>query len=231
MGELVYQSFGNTKKINKLIVFLHGYNSCIADVAPYAEILAKELKDTLIIVPESDTPCERNPEKKQWYALVDIDPDRRRRQPDASIDEIIDIYNRTGDRTSEMAKVINKFISTLQKKYHVSNKDTFLMGFSQGAMLAIFAGLSRRYRLGGVFPFAGIVCGKDKLEKEMLSTPDVYLFHGTGDLMVQHKTLSFTKDWLELHGVCWEAIEYDGISHKLIEDEMKDAAEIINRSA
>lgn len=231
MGELAYKNFGTTKNVSKLVIFLHGYNSNIGDVEPYAEMLAQKLADTLIVVPEADTPCERNPQKKQWYALTDVDPERRRRKPETSTDEIVAIYNRTGQRISNAAKEINRFITTLQKQYKIANKNTYIMGFSQGAMLAIFAGLTRRYKLGGIFPFAGIVCGKDVLEKELSSRPDVYLFHGTSDLSVQYKTLDFTKEWLESHGICWEAVEYDGIEHRLIEDEMEDAAEIILRSA
>ncbi|MCM1324675.1 MAG: alpha/beta hydrolase [Acetobacter sp.] len=231
MTELTYKTFGAENNVFKLIVFLHGYNSCIGDVEPFAEMLANKLENTLIVVPEAEMVCERNPQKKQWYALTDVDPERRRRKPETPTDEIIAIYNRTGQRISMAAKEINRFISKLQKLYGVRNKNTYIMGFSQGAMLAIFAGLTRRYKLGGVFPFAGIVCGKDVLEKEISSRPDVYLFHGTSDLAVQYKTLSFTKEWLETHGICWEAVEYDGIEHRLIEDEMEDAAEIIKRSA
>ena len=165
------------------------------------------------------------------YALTDVDPERKRRKPETPTDEIVAIYNKTGQRVSKAAKEINRFITALQKQYSISNKNSYIMGFSQGAMLAIFTGLTRRYKLGGVFPFAGIVCGKDELEKEISSRPDVYLFHGTDDLFVQYKTLAFTKEWLETHGVSWEAVEYHGIEHRLIEDEMEDAAEIINRSA
>lgn len=231
MCGLVYKTFGTIKNVSKLVVFLHGYNSNIGDVEPYAEMLAHKLSDTLIIVPEANAACERNPQKKQWYALTDVDPDRRRRKPETPTDEIVAIYNRTGQRISKIAKEINSFITALQKQYKVTNKNTYIMGFSQGAMLAIFAGLTRRYKLGGIFPFAGIVCGKDMLEKELSSRPDVYLFHGTHDLSVQYKTLDFTKEWLETHGIFWEAVEYDGIEHRLIEDEMVDAAEIIMRSA
>lgn len=231
MSGMVYKSFGATDNVSRLIVFLHGYNSTIADVEPYAVMLAEKLAGALIVVPEAREVCERNPLKKQWYALTDVDPERRRRKPETSTDEIVAIYNRTGQRISKAAKEINRFITALQKQYGIANKNTYVMGFSQGAMLAIFAGLTRRYKLGGVFPFAGIVCGKDTLEKELTSKPDVYLFHGTGDLSVQYKTLDFTKEWLETHGISWEAVEYDGIEHKLIEDEMEDAAEIIMRSA
>lgn len=231
MCEFDYKSFGAQTNPKKLIVFLHGYNSSIADVEDFATLLAHKLKDTLIVAPEADMQSERNPLKKQWYALADVDPDRRRRKPETSTDEIIEIYNRTGQRISAAAKRINKFITQLQKQHHISNQNTFVMGFSQGAMLAIFTGLTRRHKLGGVFPFAGIVCGKDALEQEIYSRPDVYLFHGTSDLAVQYKTLAFTKKWLEAHDINWEAVEYEGIEHRLIEDEMEDAAKIINRSA
>lgn len=231
MADFVYKAFGQMENASKLVVFLHGYNSYIADVEPYALMLAEKLSDTVIIVPEADMPCERNPLKKQWYALTDVDPDRRRRKPETPTDEIVAIYNKTGKRISKTAKEINRFITQMQKQFHITNKNTFVMGFSQGAMLAIFAGLTRRYKLGGVFPFAGIVCGKDTLEKELVSRPDVYLFHGTSDLSVQYKTLAFTKEWLEEHDINWEAVEYHGIEHRLIEDEMEDAAEIIMRSA
>lgn len=229
MDRYKYKAFQSGSKVSKLIVFLHGYNGCIEDVEPFAEMLLKNLKDTLVVIPEADMQSERNPMKKQWYALLDVDPDRRRRKPETSTAEIVEIYNKTGTRISEAAKKMNAFISQLQKELKVKNKDTYIMGFSQGAMMAIYVGLTRKYELGGVFPFAGIVCGKDMLEKELASRPEIYLFHGTKDLSVQYKTLDFTKDWLDQHDIDWEAIEYDGIEHKLIEDEMEDAAEIINR--
>ena len=224
MSVYKYKAFKSGSKVSRLIIFLHGYNSCIEDVEPFAEMLLQHLDNTLVVMPEADTQSERNPLKKQWYALVDVDPDRKRRKPETPTDEIVEIYNRTGPRISETAKKMNAFISSLQKELKIKNKDTYVMGFSQGAMLAMYVGLTRKYELGGVFPFAGIVCGKDMLEKELASRPGVYLFHGTSDLSVQYKTLDFTKEGLDRH-----AIDYDGIEHRLIEDEMKDAAEIINR--
>ena len=174
---------------------------------------------------------ERNPLKKQWYPLMDIDPDRKRRKPETSIDDIIDIYNKTGVRISSVSKDINCFISKLQKDYNIPDYNTYIMGFSQGAMLAIYSGLTRLNKIGGVFCFAGIICGKDNLEKEISSKPDVYLFHGTSDLSVQYKTLSYTKKWLDDNDIPWEAIEYNDITHELTEEEMLDAARIINKIA
>lgn len=153
MSVYKYKAFKSGSKVSRLIIFLHGYNSCIEDVEPFAEMLLQHLDNTLVVMPEADTQSERNPLKKQWYALVDVDPDRKRRKPETPTDEIVEIYNRTGPRISETAKKMNAFISSLQKELKIKNKDTYVMGFSQGAMLAMYVGLTRKYELGGVFPF------------------------------------------------------------------------------
>ena len=231
MSNFVYQKFFTGNKPKKLIVFLHGYNSCIEDLLPSVEGLRKRLSDAIIITPLANFVCERNPLKKQWYGLNDIDPLKRRRNTDTTVNDIVDIYNKTGERISEVSKEINNFISEIQKEYNIKNKDTYILGFSQGAMLAIYSGLSRRYQVGGVFSLAGIISGKDKLKQELRSKPNVYLFHGTSDISVQYKTLAFTKDWLDKNNIYWEAFEYEGIEHKLIDEEMSDIVDIINQAS
>ena len=229
MSIFSYNSYSSSTKPKRLVVFLHGYNSCIDDLIPSINILKTHLEDTLFIVPLSPTPCERNTQKKQWFALTDVDPDRKRRKIDTPTSEIIEIYNKTGARISKVAKDINTFISEIQKKYSIKDDNTYIMGFSQGAMLAIYVSLTRDNKIAGGFSFAGTICGKDNLEKEIKSYPNIYLFHGTSDLFVQHKTLDYTKNWLDKYNIFWEAVEYDGIEHRLIDDEMYDAIEVIKR--
>ena len=224
-----YQKFFTGSKPKKLIVFLHGYNSCIEDLLPSIEGLKNRLNDTLIITPLANCVCERNPSKKQWYGLNDVDPLKKRRNIATSVNDIVDIYNKTGERISKVSKEINSFVSEIQKEYKIKNKDTYIVGFSQGAMLAIYSGLSRRYQVGGVFSLAGIISGKDKLKQELRSKPNVYLFHGTSDVFVQYKTLEFTKKWLDKNKIYWEAFEYEGIEHKLTDEEMSDIVKIIKQ--
>ena len=50
MSNFLYQSFFIGDKVQKLIVFLHGYNSCIDDLLPSIGILKKELNNTLIVI-------------------------------------------------------------------------------------------------------------------------------------------------------------------------------------
>lgn len=228
MSVYKYKAFKSGNRVSRLIIFLHGYNSCIEDVEPFAEMLLQHLDNTLVVMPEADTQSERNPLKNSGMPLLTLtltaNGANRRRQRTKLWRFIIAPAPASVKRQKDEC-----FYQQSAKELKIKNKDTYVMGFSQGAMLAMYVGLTRKYELGGVFPFAGIVCGKDMLEKELASRPGVYLFHGTSDLSVQYKTLDFTKEWLDRHDIDWEAIEYDGIEHRLIEDEMKDAAEIINR--
>ena len=107
-------------------------------------MLLQHLDNTLVVMPEADTQSERNPLKKQWYALVDVDPARKRRKPETPTDEIVEIYNRTGPRISETAKKMNAFISSLLKELKIKHRDTNVMGISQGAMLAKNLGMPRK---------------------------------------------------------------------------------------
>ena len=231
MNDFVYQKIQNSAHPLKLVVFLHGYISYAADVLPFMHLLEEQVHDALIVVPESEMACEISQFKKQWFGLKDIDPTRQRHNPDLSVCDIINIYNKMGVHISKVASRVNRFISQMQREYGISNKNTFLMGFSQGAMLALYTGLTRRYQLGGIFSFAGVICGKDSLEKELKAKPNVYLFHGTKDGLVQYKTCAFTQKWLEDHHIVQKTFKYKDLEHKLTPEEMADAALIINQSS
>lgn len=228
MQEFKYSVIKNDGDIRKLVIFLQGYNSSVEDISPYADALLEQLQSAAIVIPVPPIVSERNPLKRHWFALSDIDPDRRRRLPATSTPEIVEIYNRAGRRISEAARRMNIFITQMQEKYRVTDENTFVIGFSQGAMLAIYTALTRPKPLGGVMPVAGIICGKDTLEKELVSRPTIYLFHGEKDISVQYKTLAFTKQWLDEHDIYWEAFEYKDLEHRLTFDEMTEAAQIIN---
>ena len=45
----------------------------------------------------------------------------------------------------------------MQKKYKISVHKTFIIGFSQGAMLALYSALSNKNVLGGVFSLSGLI--------------------------------------------------------------------------
>ena len=217
------------KNPSSLVVFLHGYNGTIEDHAYIINWLRQYLKNSLFIVPEAPEICDKNASKRQWFGLRKYDADNLRYQESTPTEQIFEIYNRVSAEISSRASEINDFVAQMQQKYQISAKNTFLIGFSQGAMLALYSGLSASEAYGGIFMLSGLVAGADKLSKSINSKPSIYLFHGENDKKVQYKTLSSTAHWLKEHGIDFQTFIYPELAHKVIEDEIIKISALIKQ--
>lgn len=214
----------------KLVVFIHGYNGTIADHQYAIDWLREKLCNALLIIPQAPQISEKNPLKYQWFGMKQYDPENKRTQGSTSSKEIFAIYNTAQKDVSSCAQNINQFIDDLQKKYEIDNAHTYLIGFSQGAMLSIYTALSRPQRLGGIFSLSGLIAAENLLSQNIKSKPEVYLFHGTEDMKVQYKTLSDSIKWLQLHGITPQVHIYNELSHKICELEIIKISEEINQN-
>lgn len=213
--------------ISSLVVFLHGYNGCIEDHAYALSWFRKYLQNSLIVVPIAPEICDKNPSKKQWFGMKKYDPENLRFDEKTSVEQIFEIYNRTETEISERAKKINFFISEMQKKYSVDAQNTYLIGFSQGAMLALYAALICDKCLGGVFVLSGLIAGMNELSKNIRNVPSVYIFHGKKDNKVQYKTVAYTQRWLNKNNINYKSFIYEHLAHKICEDEVIKISELI----
>ena len=109
MALYLYKSYGKTINPKKLIIFIHGYKSSMEGIAAESEILSMFLPNTVIVTPQSDIKNKNN-QSWQWYNIGDDDKQHRRHNSQASVEEIIEIYNRSGKQISQQAKAINIFI-------------------------------------------------------------------------------------------------------------------------
>lgn len=226
MALYLYKSYGKTINPKKLIIFIHGYKSSMEGIAAESEILSMFLPNTVIVTPQSDIKNKNN-QSWQWYNIGDDDKQHRRHNPQASVEEIIEIYNRSGKQISQQAKAINIFIDEMQKLYKVDDSKTYIIGFSQGAMMAVYTALSRKATIGGCFALSGVIAGKDCLEEEINNKTPIFMLHGTDDNIVQYKTLDYSISWLEKHNIKVEAVRYNGLKHNIYVDELDFIAEKI----
>ena len=121
----------------RLIVFLHGYidSSEAADKA--ITPLIEHLDDVAVHVPQSPFICEIHPNKRQWYSMHRFDPnDDRKTVP--TLDECVAYYDRMSPGYREAFDYINPYIDRCLDEYQLTDRDLYLCGFSQGAMLAIY---------------------------------------------------------------------------------------------
>ena len=213
----------------KLVIFVHGYNGTPEAIDYAVQGLIAKLDDAVVVVPRAPFKCEKDGDNLQWLSFYKVDPKVRFRNPDASVAEIFDIFDRLGADFAEVARQMNTFIDEQQQLWHIDNAHTYLMGFSQGAMISIYTALTRKEKLAGCIPVAGIIPGQSLLEKSIISKPRFLLLHGQDDATVQYKTLPTTIDWFKFHHLDFEVREFAGLAHRMNEAEIQTAAEFINR--
>lgn len=226
-----YKQYISGDKPQNLLIFLHGYNGSIADHQYAIEWLQKYLRQTVLIMPEAPEICDKNPDKKQWFGMLKYDAENARANPETPIEKIFEIYNAAAAEVSANAGRLNNFISAMQKQFGFSDSQTYLAGFSQGAMLTIYTALTRNAPLAGGFVLSGLVAGEKLLAQSIKSRPPLYLFHGKDDLKVQYKTLETTQKWLQNHQVAIQTQTYADLAHRMNEAEMQKVAQIINNRA
>lgn len=225
---LDYNTYISGDKPQNLVIFLHGYNGNIADHQYAIDWLRQNLKSALIVVPQAPQPCDKNPLKKQWFGMLKYDPENKRRLDQTSLEDIFSIYNKAAKEIEYNSLQINDFIDYLQQKYGFTDAATYLIGFSQGAILAADAALRRKQPLAGAFVIAGLLAADKALAQHLNSKPPLYLFHGEDDMKVQYKTLPVSCQWLQEHQVDYKTYTYPHLAHQISVDEIKKIAAIIN---
>lgn len=210
----------------RLIIFLHGY----IDSADYLEgklqNFIKTFDNTAIHLPQAPICCEVLEDKRQWYSMHRFDPnDDRKIVP--SMAECVEIYNKMTLGLEEAFSYLNDYIDQCLNEYQLEDKDLYLCGFSQGAMLAIYTSLMREHKIGGCISFSGIMAGHSFLESHTQSTPDTLLIHGNADNLVRFEALNFTKKELEKLGSHVETYIVNGGMHKITPDGLEVAADFI----
>ena len=226
---LEYDSYILGNSSQKLVIFLHGYNGTVATHQYAIDWLKETLKDVVLVVPHAPEISDKNPERRQWFGMLKYDPQDKRSQITTPATDIFKLYNNASTEIDSSATTINRFIDDMQQKYDTDNAHTYLCGFSQGAMLALYTALTRRTELGGAFVLSGLVAGADLLQKKIFARPPLYLFHGENDVRVQYKTLPHTLDWLQKNHISAKVQTYAGLEHRMNRDEMLKIANIINK--
>ena len=152
---------GNSTKF--LVFFLHGWGSDGNDLIQIGEIWKSKLLDTTFIAPNGPEVCGGNPHGRQWFDILSSN----------------DTEALKGLHQSYLDLKI--FIDTYLKKYKLANDKYFLVGFSQGTMLAIYTSL--REKLLGVVGYSGAFLGSLPNEEEIKNN-EYILLHGQNDTIV-----------------------------------------------
>ncbi|WP_299839315.1 alpha/beta fold hydrolase [uncultured Tenacibaculum sp.] len=170
-----------------VLILLHGYGSHENDLFSFAE----ELPDELLII-SARAPFEMGYGGYAWYAI----------NFDANNEKFSDVA-----QASDSVDKIAEFIDEIKRKYNT--KKTFLLGFSQGAILSF--GLSFRYpnKVDHVIALSGYLL-EDLIPNEITAdiTTDYYVSHGLVDQVIPFTWAKKTPDFLNNLNLLNEFHEY-----------------------
>lgn len=170
---------------SSLVVFLHGYGADGADLLGLADPLSEHLRDTVFVAPNAPERCIGNPMGYQWFPIPWIDGSSEEESEAGMMRALDDL---------------NAYLDSTMAAEDVSERETLLVGFSQGTMMALHLAPRRQDAFAGVVGFSGRLLRPELLKDEVVSKPPIILIHGDQDDVVPPMSLPEAGDALQEAG-------------------------------
>jgi phospholipase/carboxylesterase len=199
-GPAVPPKGGGTAK--QLIVLLHGIGADGNDLISLAPYYQSVLPEAYLVSPNAPFPSDMVPSGYMWFSIGNLRLDTR-----------LD-----GVRTA--APMLNAFLDAELARHRLSDADLLLVGFSQGAMMALHVGLRRRAP-AGIISHSGMLVADVRFAVEIKVRPPVLLTHGTADDVLPPACLPAAEAALKAVGVPVEAHLIPGLGHGIDETTLR----------
>ncbi len=196
---------------DSLVVFLHGVGARGGDLAPLAAPMRSLLPRTRFAAPDAPEPFDRGP-GWQWFSVTGVsEADRPRRiaAARAQFDRIV---------TAQLEQ-----FGFLGQPDRVA-----LVGFSQGAIMALDAIASGRLRFAAVVAFSGRLASPEPLAPAPGAR--ALLLHGEADPVIPAAETRRAAARLRELGVAADARVFAGLGHAISPEEVAIAAAFLAES-
>jgi phospholipase/carboxylesterase len=197
MAELDGPRWGPASKgaPKQLVVLCHGLGADGHDLIDLAPTWANALPDAIFAAPDAPDRCDLGPTGRQWWSVADRSP------------PVVE----AGVRRA--ATFLNPFLDAELTRLGLPPGAYALMGFSQGAMTALFTGLRRATAPRAILAFSGALIAADSLPAELIHRPPVLLVHGEADEVVPVERSREAEAALRAAGVPVEATYVPRLGH------------------
>jgi len=215
MAELDGPRWGPASKgaPTSVVFLLHGVGADGNDLIDLAPQWSQAVPDALFVAPHAPFPYEGAPFGRQWFDLGDRTPARM----EAGLRAVAPALDATIARECAAAGL---------PESHV-----MLMGFSQGAMTALFCGLRRATPPATILAFSGLLLSPETLGAEMRGRPPVLLVHGEADQVVPAAGSHRAERDLRDAGVPVEAVYSPRLAHGIDDAGLAAGALFLQRAA
>lgn len=185
----------NGQPPRRLVVFLHGYGADGTDLIGLGREWAAVLPDAAFVAPHAPEPCAMAPVGRQWFGLTFRDPSEYARGCAAA------------------APALDAFLDAELGRHGLGPARLALVGFSQGTMMALDAGLRRRPPIGCVVGYSGLLARPELAAAAPRPGPRIALVHGDSDEVVPVEMLFAASDALAAAEVPFEWHLRPGLGH------------------
>lgn len=194
--------------VRQLVVFLHGLGADGRDLIDIGREWQPWLPDAAFVAPHAPDPYEEAPVGRQWFSLTFRDP------------------GETWRGVNQAAPALNAFLDQELARHGLPASKLALVGFSQGAMMALHVGLRRETAPAGIVGYSGLVVleagkGPESLAAAIRSKPPVLLVHGDRDDVVPTEMLFFSKEMLAAAGISCQWHLSRGLAHGIDEEGLR----------
>lgn len=179
----------------QLVVLCHGVGANGHDLIDLAPSWAHALPDALFVAPDAPEPYDGVPMGRQWFSLQD---------------RTLAVLE-AGAR--QAAPALLAYVDAELTQAGLPPDAVALMGFSQGAMMVLHAGLRRRPPPRGILAFSGALLDTPGLAHECTGHTPVLLVHGREDVVVPFASGPEAESILTRLGMPVQTVWCEGLGH------------------
>lgn len=196
--------------VRQLVILCHGLGADGHDLIDLGPHWATALPHAVFVAPDAPEPCDLGPYGRQWFSVGDRSPARR-----------------LAGVTSGAA-ALDPFIDAELARHSLPPDAYALMGFSQGAMTALFSGLRRAVPPRAILAFSGALIAPETLP-DRPDFPPVFIVHGEDDGVVPVASSRAAESALRARGIAVEALYRPGLEHGIDEVGLSSASLFLQR--
>ena len=200
----------------QLVVLCHGVGADGHDLIDLSESWKHALPDAAWMAPDGPEPYDMAPDApglggRQWFSLQDRTP------------AVLD----AGARRA--GPVLLETVAAELERLGLPTDAVALMGFSQGAMTVLHAGLRRRPPPRGILAYSGAMLDSLELDREITGRPPVLLVHGMEDEVVPFARGPAAEEGLRRLGVPVSVAWRPKVGHWIDEAGLSEGALFLQR--
>lgn len=189
-------------KAKQLVVILHGYGDSGEGILGLGHEWMSDMPDAAFVAPNGVAPCEAFAGGYQWFSI---------RAAEAITTRALDRKELIQPPTD----ALNAYIDGQLAKWGVDDAHMAVAGFSQGAMMAMYAMPRRKKPCAGVIGYSGLLADPAGLTASGISKMPVLAIHGAMDDVVIPSCLDEVEAGFSAAGFDVETVSRPGLGHSI----------------